>query len=375
MATILAVDDIEDNVFLLKIILESLGHHVIPAYSGKEALATVDKEPVDLILLDIMMPVMSGLEVAKRLKKNKKTRHIPIIMLTAKKSDVNDVVEGLNAGAEEYLVKPFKEPELVARVSSMLRMKSLYDQVAQAKATMEEELLLAQVMQASLLPAKFPYQDKVTFTSRYEAAAAVGGDFFDALDFGDGKVGMVVADVAGHGPSAALIVAMIKVMFFSSLHDEPSPAAITNKLNAQLLDLIPPDKFVTLFLGIYDTREKTLRYIRAGHPLPFLLKRNGAIEPLKAAGDIVGMFDEVTFEEKTLTLESGDRIIGYSDGIIEACSSNGQQYGMGRLAKLIVKLRDLDANCLLDSVIADVKSFSDSESLEDDVILLLMEVN
>ena len=127
---------------------------------AKDALAAVDKEPVDLILLDYMMPGMSGLDVVKKLKGNKAHRHIPIIMLTAKKLAVEDVTEALNAGAEEYLTKPFKEAELVARVASMLRMKTLYDQVSQAKAIMEEELYLAQVVQSSLLPSRFPYEKK-----------------------------------------------------------------------------------------------------------------------------------------------------------------------------------------------------------------------
>ena len=374
MATILAVDDVEDNIFILRIILESLGHRVVPAYNGKDALAAVEREQIDLILLDFMMPGMSGLEVAEKLKGTKAHRHIPIIMLTAKKSTVEDVTEALNAGAEEYLTKPFKEAELAARVASMLRMKTLYDQVAKAKATMEEELYMAQVMQASLLPSQFPYEDRVGFTSRYEATAAVGGDFFDVLDFGDGKVCIVVADVSGHGPSAALIVAMIKVILFSSLGATPSATEIMLKVNSQLLDLIPPEKFVTMFFGIFDTDEKSFTYIRAGHPYPLLIRSSGRVEALKGAGDIIGMFDDISLEEITLPLESGDRVMGYSDGIVEARDATDNPFGMERFIKLLTNDNTSSPDELLDKVMSEVKSFNSTESLSDDAVLLLMEV-
>ena len=118
----------------------------------------------------------------------------------------------------------------------------------------------------------------VGFTFRYEAAAAVGGDFFDVLDFGDGKVCIVVADVSGHGPSAALIVAMIKVILFSCIGAAPSATEITKKVNSQLIDLIPPEKFVTMFFGVLDTNEKTFTYVRSGHPYPLLVRSSGSVE-------------------------------------------------------------------------------------------------
>jgi serine phosphatase RsbU (regulator of sigma subunit) len=375
MARILAVDDIEDNVFLLRVILENLGHTVLSAGSGPEALTLVRIEQVDLILLDIMMPVMSGLEVARILKSDDATRHIPIIMLTARKSDVTEVVEGLNAGAEEYLTKPFKEAELVARVASMLRMKGLYDQVAAANRIMEEELVMAKAMQTSMLPTRFPYPKQLTFAGRYEATAAVGGDYYDVIDYGNGQVGLVVADVSGHGPSAALIVAMIKVMIVASGGEGTiSPAAVVEAINHQLVTLIPDDKFLTMFFGVVNVDDKTLTYIRAAHPFPYLIREGNAVEPLKAAGDLIGMFDEISLEEVTITLQSGDRLLGYSDGIIEALDEDQHQYGMGKLARALDRGRELSNDELLDTILAEVKDHSITTSLEDDAALLLMQV-
>jgi len=374
VANILVVDDIDDNVFLLTMILEKLGHTVFPAYSGRAALAVAGAERLDLVILDVMMPEMSGLEVATHLKGNEATRHIPIILLTAKKGDVKDIVEGLAAGANEYLTKPFHETELVARVNSMLRMKALYDEVSSAKAIMTEELRMAQAVQESLLPTIIPYPDQIRFFAHYEAASSLGGDFYDILDYGNGRVGVVMADVSGHGPSAALIVSMVKAILHSLTGPEITPRIALERLNLSLLKMIPEERFVTIFLGSLELATGELTYARGGHPHPLIIRKaTGQIARLEGDGDIIGMFDKVELDENRILLEKGDRLFAYSDGLLEACGDNGQQYGLVSLLKTVEAGVNGSGQDMVNDIVRDVRGFSGGVALDDDMALFLLE--
>lgn len=374
MAHILVVDDIDDNVFLLTMILEKLGHKVFPAYSGRAALETARAERLDLVILDVMMPEMSGLEVATHLKGNDATRHIPIILLTAKKGDVRDIVEGLAAGANEYLTKPFHETELVARVNSMLRTKELYDEVASAKAIMTKELRMAQAVQESLLPTVIPYPDQIRFFAHYEAASSLGGDFYDVLDYGNGRVGVVMADVSGHGPSAALIVSMVKAILHSLTRPEISPRIALERLNLSLLKMIPEERFVTIFLGSLELATGELTYVRGGHPHPIIIsKATGRIARLEGDGDIIGMFDKIELDENRILLKKGDRLFAYSDGLLDASGDNGQQYGLANLLKAVEASVNVSGQDMVNDIVRDVRGFSGGVALEDDMALFILE--
>ncbi len=375
MARILVVDDIEDNVFLLQLILERMEHEVVSAYNGKDAIEKARTEHVDLLLLDVMMPGISGLEVAETLKKDPNTHHIPIILLTANKIDVEDIVKGLAAGAEEYLTKPFHETELAARVNSMLRMKQLYDQVASANKSMEEDLHTAIEVQRALLPTHFPYEEKVTFASRYEAARSIGGDYYDVIDLGDGKVGIIMADVSGHGPSGAMIAALAKAMINEITATESSIVKIVSELNIKLLKVTPEPEYLTMFFGSLDTNTGVMTYVRAGHPYPILVKReSGSVENLTAAGDVVGLDDEFFVEEKSVQINKGDRIVTYSDGITEVMDADGNQYGEKRLVDKLKAGLEVDPEALLNEILEEVAGFNSEDSFNDDVAILLVEL-
>ena len=375
MPRVLVVDDVEENVYLLKLILERHGHKPIVAYSGKEALEIIAREDVDLVLLDVMMPEVSGMEVAAILKGSEKTRHIPIIFLTARKRDAEDVAEGLAAGADEYITKPFHETELIARANSMLRMKRLYDEVASAKNLIEEELRMAQAVQFSMLPTKFPYPDKMRFHAHYRATSAIGGDYYDVLDYGDGKVGMMVADVSGHGPSAALVVSMVKTIMHSSEGAVKKPKEIVEGLNSQLHKIIQEEQYVTLFFGILDLNSGSLSYVRAGHPFPFLISAGGkSARRLEAEGEFVGFSEDIHIEQEQTLMRPGDRLLMYSDGLIEVADSDGAMFGLKRLQCSLETRSGQPGEELIEGIMADAGEFNSEEAPWDDVAILLAEI-
>ena len=375
MATILAVDDNEDNVFLLKVILENHNHQVLPAYSGAQAINIAENSQIDLVLLDLMMPEMNGMEVAARLKSMESTKHVPIILLTAKKKEVKDVVAALDSGADEYITKPFHETELVARVKSMLRMKSLFDQITQAKRLMEEDLHTAQKVQESLLPTEYPYYDKIRINAYYEATSSLGGDYYDVLDYGNGKVGILIADVSGHGASAALIVSMLKTIMISHIDEAPTPKKMVELLNFRMMNLIPEDRYFTMFLGIVDINTGKMTYARAGHPYPMILRKDsGIVSRLDAKGDVVGLFPDITIEPGEVDLKPGDRLFTYSDGLFEITSDEGEMFGLDRLQKELEENSGMEGAALVDYLVKLTQSFSSLENLEDDVAILMAEI-
>ena len=375
MARILVVDDVEENVYLLQLTLAQLGHEIVPAYNGPDALEIARKEDVDLVLLDVMMPRMSGLEVASLLKENERTKHVPIIFLTAQKKNAEDIAEGLEAGADEYITKPFHHAELVARVNSMLRVKTLYDQVSEAKRTIEEELRTAKVVQSSLLPTRFPYPDRIRFSACYKATSSIGGDYYDVFDYGSGKIGMMIADVSGHGPSAALIVSMIKSLLNAHHAPSASPEKIVRNLNDQLIRIIPDERYVTLFFGTMDLQNETLTYVRAGHPFPFLLREeDGSIENLTAGGEFVGLFNDFDIEQETVGISRGDRLLMYSDGLIEVIDEDNNLFGVSRLRRSLEARFDERGDDLLEGLLADANSFNADAAPSDDVAILLAEL-
>lgn len=375
MSKILVVDDSEDNVYLLQEILRRLGHEVATASNGREALDFMEREKADLILLDVMMPRMDGFEVASRLKSREDTKHIPIIFLTAQKKEAGDVAAGLATGADEYITKPFDENELVARVHSMLRIKNLYDEVARTRDTIEEEMKMAQMVQMAMLPKQFPCPNKIRFHARYQATSSIGGDFYDVFDCGEGKVGMMITDVSGHGPSAALIVSMIKAMFYSQTGSRSDPGKVARLLNDQLLKMIPEERYVTLFFGVIDLSSGELSYARAGHPYPVIMRaEDRSLVWLEKGGGFVAISDDFSVEQGVETIRPGDRLLMYSDGLIEVLNDKGALFGFNGLKQSLKKRFHEAGDALLDGLLSDSNDYNAERALADDVAILLAEL-
>ncbi|MCB1174898.1 MAG: response regulator [Leptospiraceae bacterium] len=231
-AHILVVDDDPVNRQVLKNHLSLQHYQITEAANGKEALAWFDQgQQFDLILLDVMMPGLSGYEVCQILRMNHSASELPVILLTAK-NRMHDLVAGLEHGANDYLAKPFDPMELQARVHTMLRFKDAARSQSDL-AAVRNELQLARQIQESLLPDQTPQYTELELTTRYRAMESVGGDFFDFLVNPD-SLGIILADVSGHGVPAALIVSMVKIAF-NQQHEHPDqPADLFQNMNSIL---------------------------------------------------------------------------------------------------------------------------------------------
>jgi len=195
----------------------------------------------------------------------------------------------------------------------------------------EEELQRAQEIQMSLLPKKIPQLPGFEVASAWQPARAVGGDYFDVLKLGENRLAICIADVSGKGVPAALLMANVQASLRASVRDLDSPARVCSIINGMLCESIAADKFVTFFCGVLDAQTRSFRYCNAGHPYPILVS-SGAVRTLDQGGAVLGVFPVWKYQDASVELSSGDRLLLLTDGITEAEGPQGEEFGMEKVA-------------------------------------------
>jgi sigma-B regulation protein RsbU (phosphoserine phosphatase) len=235
----------------------------------------------------------------------------------------------------------------------------------------EHELHLAQQVQRRLLPQVHPHLRTLEYAGQCIQARAVGGDYYDFLDLGAGRVGLVLADVSGKGFAAALLMAALQASLRSrdpeDLHDLPRQLRAVNHL---LYRSSEASRFATLFIGVYDDEPRRLVYANCGHNPPLVLRRTGEVDRLAPTGPVLGLFEEWECASAETTLAPGDLVALYTDGVVEAFSDAGEEFGEARLQRTLRAHGDAPLRTLIDDLVTEVTRFSGHEQ-EDDLTLLL----
>ncbi|MEC8892852.1 MAG: fused response regulator/phosphatase [Candidatus Poribacteria bacterium] len=383
---ILAVDDEVDILQLIEMTLISDGFEVITASNGIEALEKARIHMPDLILLDLMMPEMDGFEVIENLKQAPEMRGIPVVMLTAR-AQAHERIEGLSAGADDYIVKPFELEELRLRIESILAhtRKTKYinpligalgdwfteDGVEQ----FAEHLRTASAIQQHLLPQLEPKLAGFDISGLLESSMSISGDFYDFIPLEDNRLGIVIADVRGKGIPAALLMVMIRTSLRLVCREDISPSSVLKRVNDLLVIDTAPDFFATIVYGILDPKSMTFTYSNAGHCYPMLL-RGDKIEELQTGGMILGCFGFAEFETETIELESGNKILFYTDGLTEAeFEAAGEFYGEERLEQVFKKNSNLPADELCKKIREDLFGFCGTNQQKDDITIVAIKAS
>jgi serine phosphatase RsbU (regulator of sigma subunit) len=240
---------------------------------------------------------------------------------------------------------------------------------------LEREMELARQVQQSVLPRVFPLMPGYRFGARNRPARQVGGDFHDVILLDGDCFGVVVADVSDKGMPAALYMALTRSLLLAEARRERSPRAVLNNVHRLLLELGEPDMFVTVFYGVVDGPSQRLTYARAGHDLP-LLVREGAALPLGGEGTFLGFpdLDELHLSEEQATLEHGDRLVLFTDGLIDILSPDGQRFGPARLNSTVHAYSHLPPDAMCEAVFADLTAYQGDAEQYDDMTLLVVEV-
>jgi serine phosphatase RsbU (regulator of sigma subunit) len=345
------------------------------ATSGAEALDLVKLEPLpDLVLLDVMMPEMDGYEVCGILKSTPRIRDIPVIFLTGK-TEGDAETKGFEVGAVDYIHKPFLPAVVKARVHTHLLLREAREQLRRQLIAINNELEMAKRIQLSILPRETPKIEGLDIAARYVPMGSVAGDFYDFIVVDEQHVGILIADVSGHGLPAALIASMLQVALAGQFAQASDPARVLGGLNQTLCGKFS-HHFVTAAYLFVDMEKNSMSYSAAGHP-PLLLwhRSTGSASEVTENGLILGYFPKATYSVLRMPVEKGDRVVLYTDGILEAKDPSDEMFGIDRFKQFLGTNHTLGSNEFSDALLEELSLWTGQprgQGQQDDITLLAL---
>ncbi len=371
MIRALIVDDEQPARDRLRQLLSSVdGVDVVgEACDGDQAVQQAGDLRPDLLLLDIQMPVRNGLEVAKLLTPPRPK----IIFCTAFDHYALDAFE---QQAVDYLLKPVRRDRLAQAVS-------------RARESLEpREMTLAALVQARMLPKSAPLMSGLDFSAVSHAARSVGGDYYDFFPVARDVLAISIAHVSGKGLSAGLLMANLqgRLQSRAPLH-QTRAGELVSDLNRTFCGTMDEDRFISLFYSVYDTVSRTLTFVNAGHPPPFLFRNhlpeggspapapgNGGISRLTTGGPVLGILPNAIFDQESIALSPGDVLLFFSDGVSEAMNAADEEFGEQRLGDLLAGSHQVSAHGLAERIVSAVRAFSGPVAAHDDSTLMVLKV-
>ena len=377
---ILVVDDLPANRDILMKHLERQGHRPAQAEDGQRAIAMLSRQPFDLVLLDVAMPEMDGYLVLERMKADPKLRHLPVIMISAF-DEIETVVRCIEAGAEDFLPKPFDPTLLRARIDASLEKKFLRDQeqshlhrIEETQKRLANELHEAARYVVSILPP--PMQEPFRISWAYEPSTELGGDSFGYHWIDENHFAIYLLDVCGHGVGAALLsVAAINVIRSAALRDTDflDPGQVLLSLNEAFQMENHNNMFFTIWYGVYDVAARCIRHASGGHPPALLLNSDGSgvdtIEELRCPGMLVGAMPSACYKSATSLVPENSRLFVFCDGAYEIARPNGTRLDFDNDFVPYVLRNGRSVN-MPEAVLTWVRSVHGSETLADDFSFL-----
>ena len=368
------MDDAKAN---LDILVEGLkpDHKLSLALNGEMALQIAARTPPDLVLLDIMMPGLDGYEVCRRMRQMPETAEVPIMFLSSLE-EVQNKTRGFEAGANDYLTKPFEMLEVKARVRSLLKAKAYTDAV---KEQLAADLRVAREIQMGILPHDFTAVEKayrVSFGAILEPAREVGGDLYGVCAAGPERLMIFLGDVSGKGIPASMF--MMRTVSLARLlaREIAEPKRILERLNDELSADNASHMFVTFLCAVFEPATHRLTLASGGHCYPLLLPADGPpCWITKTIGTALGFDSGLEFQAMELTLSDGDAVVFYTDGVSEAFNPERELYGSERLLADASGLAGQSANAISAGLLAKVRAFAGTAPQSDDIAILTFKVN
>ena len=374
-ARVLVADDQPDVLEALRWLLTGEGYEpefVSSTEAVLERLKTTKdtkERPFDLLLMDLnysrdTTSGREGLELIPQVRAHDPS--LPIVVMTGWGS-VDTAVEAMRRGARSFVQKPWEDVTL---------LEILQREIDEAQATkrrdakQQREFEEARLIQRGLLPTAMPKGAGVQLASSWQPANGVGGDCFDVLTFPGGGVGITIADVAGKGVPAALLMSNLQAAVRAFAQEGASPGSVCTSVNRLLCRNMASGRFVTFCYARIDPAARSLTYANAGHNPPLLVHANGVIEKLSPGGTVLGVFAESTYEQGEFTFAPGDRLILYTDGITEGRNAAGDELGEEMLAGFASEHRALPPDEMLAALLRDIEAFNGG-TYDDDATLIV----
>ena len=397
---VLVVDDSRLQRKILSASLKKWGFCVREADDAATALKMCEDVPPDLVLSDWMMPGMNGLEFCRAFRAMPRERYGYFILLTSK-SEKNEIANGLDAGADDFLTKPVNAPELRARIAAgerILQMerelgdknrliKSTLDELQKLYDSLDNDLIEAKKLQQSLVSDKYRDFGYAEVSLLLQSSGHVGGDLVGMFPINDTRVGIYGIDVSGHGISSALMTARLAGYLSASALDQNvalvksafggytsrPPAETIATLNQLILEEMETELYFTLLLAEVHLDTGRVIMAQAGHPSPAIQRANGTVEIDGPGGLPVGLIEGATYDQFEVTLHPGDRLLIQSDGMVECADLDGNLLGEEGLARILTSLKQTRGRACLESIIWKLNEYASDRDFDDDVSAVLLE--
>jgi sigma-B regulation protein RsbU (phosphoserine phosphatase) len=369
---VLVADDQPDVLQALRLLLTDSGFEPDLVASADAVVEKLQQHSYELLLIDLnysrdTTSGREGLELLSRVRAF--DAGLPVVVMTGWGS-IDTAVDAMRRGARSFVQKPWDDTTLV---------EILQREIEEARAArrrdekQQREQHEARLIQRGLLPASFPTTPSFRITGAWQPASGFGGDCYDALTFGTDVLGISIADVAGKGLPAALLMSNLQAAVRAFAHDEARPRAICTSVNRLLCLNMTSGRFVTFCYLRLDGARRVVSYANAGHNPPLLARADGRIEKLSVGGMVLGVFQDTGYDEAELPLQTGDRLLLYTDGITEARDGSDEEFGEERVAALLAEHRALDAAGLHAAVLDCVNAFA-VDGFQDDATLIVVEI-
>lgn len=385
---------------LLQFQLEQWGHTVVSASDGRQAWDLLQTQDCQLVITDWEMPEMSGIELIRKIREADRASYIYVILLTSK-TEQGSLVAGLKTGADDYLMKPVHKDELQARLQPCQRIIELEQRLAErrrelenrnrlladANSKMKRDLNAAARIQQAFLPSRHQDLPGARFAWHYSPCSELAGDMLNVMRLDEDHVGVYLLDVSGHGVQAALM-AVTACRYLSNHKDASSvlwerqdgssdyclrsPAAAAEQLNARFVAQSQTGQYFTLIYGVLNHRTGDFRYTVAGHPPSVRVSATGCSEFLQGGGLPIGI-TETTYEEYSIQLNIGDRLVFYSDGVTESMNAAKELFGNSRFLQ---SLRDSTGHSLdatLSNLLNQIQTWSGQAPFNDDLSIVVLD--
>ncbi|PTQ69711.1 PP2C family protein-serine/threonine phosphatase [Celeribacter persicus] len=397
---VLVVDDSRAQCRILSSYLGRWGYAVFEAGSGEEAMEICQREHIDLVVSDWMMPGMSGLEFCQAFRQLDRAHYGYFILLTSK-SDKAEVALGLDVGADDFLTKPVAGDELLARIRAgerILRMErelteknrlvsSTLAEISELYDSLDRDLVEARKMQQSLVRERFRDFQTAQVSLLLRPSGHVGGDLVGFFPINEHQFGIFALDVSGHGVASALMTARLAAYLTGSTPEQnlairsdaqgnfypTDPSKVAAALNRLMLEEMETDLYFTMILGHFDRLNGEFVMAQCGHPNPVFQSKEGGVTFFGGGGMPVGLIPNAQYEDVRLTLSPGERILIFSDGVTECPDGGDGMLGEEGLVEMCRKMAKETGNAFFDTFLWDLNDYNKEKDFPDDISAILLE--